>query len=166
MLHTVLMIVFPLIVAYAAVTDFISMTIANRIPIALVVAFCLLAPFSGMNWLEAGLAALAALMLFSAGYVCFVMNWVAGGDVKFAAAVALWLGWNHLLEYLVIFSLYGGVLTVLALTLSRVLEPLPILRVGFLEQFSAHRKIPYGIALAVAGLQIYPTTIWFNHAAG
>ncbi len=166
MLHTVLMIVFPLIVAYAAVTDFLTMTIANKLSIALVLLFCMLAPLSGMSWTMAGMAFVGAAAVFAIGFGCFAFGWIGGGDVKFATAVALWLGWDHMPEYLVLFSLYGGVLTVVVLVLSRLLEPLPILQVGFLGRFAEHRRVPYGIALSIAALQIYPTTIWFGHAGG
>ncbi len=160
MLHNVLMIVFPLVVGFAAVTDFLTMTISNKISIALVVSFCCLAPFTGMTFQMAGMSVLAAAVLFSIGFACFAFGWVGGGDVKFASAVALWLGWNHMFDYLVLFSLYGGFLTIAVLILSRLLEPLPILQVGFLNRFADHRRVPYGIALSIAALQIYPTTHW------
>jgi prepilin peptidase CpaA len=160
MLHLVLMIVFPLMVAYAAISDFLTMTISNRLTLTLAGAFLVLAPFALVGWHAFGLALLGGLVVFGVGYVCFAFGWVGGGDVKFAAAVALWLGWSNLFEYLVLFSLYGGILTVLVLALSRLIEPLPILQVGFLNRFAEHRKIPYGIALSIAALQIYPTTHW------
>jgi prepilin peptidase CpaA len=160
MLHLVLMVVFPLIVAYAAISDFLTMTISNIVTVSLIIAFFLVAPFVGLGWHGFGMALLSGLVVFAVGYVCFAFGWVGGGDVKFATAVALWLGWDHLLEYLVLFSLYGGLLTVAVLVVSRFLEPLPILQVGFLSRFAEHRKIPYGIALSVAALQIYPTTGW------
>jgi len=166
MLHYALMIVFPLIVGYAAVTDFFTMTIANRIPIALVAAFCVLAPLAGVSWNMAGLSMLGSLVVFTIGFGCFAAGWVGGGDVKFAAAVSLWLGWSHLIEYLVLFSLYGCILTIVVLALYRLLEPLPILQIGFLGRFSEHRHVPYGIALAGAALQIYPTTPWFAASIG
>jgi len=164
MLQYVLMIVFPLIVAYAAVTDFLTMTISNRLSIALLIAFCGLAPLSGMTWQIAGMALSGAAIVFAVGFVCFAFGWIGGGDVKFATVIALWLGWDHLLEYLVLFSLYGGLLTIAILVLNRLLEPLPILQVGFLGRFAEHRRVPYGIALSIAALQIYPTTLWFAHA--
>jgi len=166
MLHIVLMIVFPAIVAYAAVTDFLTMTIANRVSIALVIAFCGLAPLSGLSWTEAGMALFGASLVFGVGFGCFAFGVVGGGDVKFATAVALWLGWTHLIDYLLLFSLYGGALTVIVLALNRVLQPLPILQVGFLARFSEHRRVPYGIALSVAALQIYPSTVWLHAPAG
>jgi prepilin peptidase CpaA len=162
MLHYALVILFPLVVVYAAITDFMTMTISNRLSIALIIGFAVLAPFVGMPLATAGWALLGASLVFAIGFACFAFGWIGGGDVKFAAAVALWLGWEHLLEYAVLFSLYGGLLTVATLSLSKLLEPLPILQVGFLGKFPEHRRVPYGIALSVAAMQIYPSTIWLN----
>ncbi len=47
-------------------------------------------------------------------FACFAMGWVGGGDAKVAASVALWFGFDHLLNYLLYVSLLGGALTVLA----------------------------------------------------
>ena len=166
MLHIVLMTVFPLIVAYAAITDFLTMTIDNKLSLALLAGFCVLAPLTGMSWATAGMALLGAAIVFAAGFACFAFGWMGGGDVKFATVVVLWLGWNHLFDYFVLFSVYGGLLTLAVLLLNRLLEPLPILQVGFLGRFSEHRRVPYGIALSVAALQIYPATAWIAHTGG
>ena len=162
MLHMLLLVVFPLIVAYAAITDFMTMTIANRLSIALVAGFVILAPLVGLSLVAVGWAVLGALLVFAVGLSCFAMGWIGGGDVKFATAVALWLGWDHLLEYAVLFSLYGGLLTLAVLSVYKLIEPLPILQVGFLSRFGQHRRVPYGIALSIAALQLYPTTIWLS----
>jgi prepilin peptidase CpaA len=104
----------------------------------------------------------AAALVFAVGFACFAMGWMGGGDVKFASAVALWLGWGHLLDYAVTFSVYGGLLTLLALFSDRVLDPLPALKVGFLARFQEHRRVPYGVALSAAALQIFPETLWMR----
>ncbi len=162
MLHAVLIFLFPLIVTYAAVTDFLTMTISNWLSLALLAAFVVLAPVIGVSWSAAGQSLLGAALVFAVGFGCFAMGWIGGGDVKFATVVALWLGWDHLLEYAVLFSLYGGLLTLAVLSLSKLIEPLPILQVGFLNRFAQHRRVPYGIALSIAALQIYPSTPWLS----
>ena len=43
------------------------------------------------------------------------MGWVGGGDAKVAASAALWFGFDHLLNYLLYASLFGGALTLLLL---------------------------------------------------
>lgn len=164
-MHYVFLVFFPVLVAYAAVTDFLTMTISNRLTLALAAGFLVLAPFSGMNWPVFGWSLAGAGLVFAVGFGTFAAGWVGGGDVKFATVVALWLGWDHLLEYAVLFSLYGGLLTLAALSLSKFIEPLPILQVGFLNRFNQHRRVPYGIALSVAALQLFPDTVWLKLAA-
>jgi len=159
---TMLVLVFPVLVVWAAVTDFMTMTIANRISVGLALAGLLALAVSAPGWPAVGAHLAAAALVFAVGFACFAMGWMGGGDVKFATAVALWLGWGHLLDYAVTFSVYGGLLTLLALFSDRVLDPLPALKVGFLARFQEHRRVPYGIALSAAALQIFPETVWMR----
>jgi prepilin peptidase CpaA len=87
---------------------------------------------------------------------------MGGGDVKFATAIAFWLGWPHLLEWGLWVGLWGGALTVLVLASGRLLDPLPVLKIGFLEKFHEHRRVPYGIALTAAALQVFVDTPWIR----
>jgi prepilin peptidase CpaA len=162
MLEAAIMVAFPLLLAYAAATDFLTMTIANRVSILLVGFFVLLAPAAGLSLIDVGWHLLAGLAVFAVGYVCFAMGWMGGGDVKFGAAVALWLGWGHLMEYALLFSVFGGLLTLATLVVTGWLKPLPILQVGYLADFDKKRTVPYGIALAAAGLLLYPSTVFFH----
>jgi prepilin peptidase CpaA len=154
--------VFPVLVVWAAVTDFMTMTIANRVSIGLFLAGLVALALSGVPLAVFGAHFGAAALVFAIGFACFALGWMGGGDVKFAAAVVLWLGWEHLLDYAVTFSVYGGLLTLLALFSNRVLDPLPVLKVGFLAGFHEHRRVPYGVALSAAGLQIFAETSWMR----
>ena len=139
--------VFPVLAVWAAVTDFMTMTIANRISVGMALTGLLAVALSAPSLSVFGWHLAAAAVVFAVGFACFAMGWMGGGDVKFAAAIALWLGWGHLLDFAVTFSVYGGLLTLLALFSNRVLDPLPVLKVGFLAGFHEHRRVPYGVAL-------------------
>jgi prepilin peptidase CpaA len=113
----------------------------------------------GMADMLSHLGAACAVLVAAFGF--FTRGWIGGGDAKLAAATALWLGFDHLLPYLVYASLFGGALT-LALVQFR-LSPLPgaLATQDWLERL--HRKdagVPYGIALAAAALAVYPETQW------
>lgn len=162
MYEAAVLVVFPLIVAYAATMDFLTMTIANRVSVLLIGAFVVMAPFAGLGLVDLGWHLAAAVAVFAAGFACFAFGWMGGGDVKFAAAVALWLGWTQVFEFAVLFSLYGGALTLATLVGDKMLAPLPTLRVGFLHDFPNHRHVPYGLALAAAALQLYPSSVWMH----
>lgn len=168
MLELALLVVFPALMAYAAASDLLTMTIPNRLSLALVAAFAVFA-------LIAGLAPIDILMHIGAGAcvlaVCFglfAMGWIGGGDAKLAAVTALWLGFQPLLEYLFIAALAGGALSVLILILRG-----PSLAVGlphwdWLDRLRDERNgVPYGIALALAALAVYPhSAIWAAATAG
>ena len=90
---------FPALMAFAAASDLFTMTISNRVSLALVAGFLVLALLGGMgltNVLHIGAGAAVLVVAFG----CFAMGWVGGGDAKVAAGAALWFGFDHLLDYL------------------------------------------------------------------
>ncbi|HEU4986579.1 MAG TPA: peptidase, partial [Rhizobiaceae bacterium] len=48
MLEAAILVIFPFCMVFAAVSDLLSMTIANRVSIILMAAFAAVAPMSGM----------------------------------------------------------------------------------------------------------------------
>jgi prepilin peptidase CpaA len=152
---------FPAMMAFAASTDLLTMTISNRVSLILVGGFFALAAMSGMAAGELLMHVGAAAAVLVAAFVCFARGWIGGGDAKLAAATALWLGFDHLLPYLAYASLFGGALTLLLIQLRTVPLPGLLARQEWLRRL--HRKdvgIPYGIALAAAALAVYPQTPW------
>jgi prepilin peptidase CpaA len=152
---------FPAMMAFAASSDLLTMTISNRVSLILVASFFALALATGMGAAEMLSHAGAAGIVLAVGFGCFVRGWVGGGDAKLAAATALWLGFDYLVTYLIYASLFGGVLTVALLQFR--MWPLPRLLAGQEWAERLHSKdagVPYGIALAAAALAVYPDTPW------
>ncbi len=152
---------FPALMAFAASSDLLTMTISNRISLLLAVIFLGMALAIGMHADEITAHIAAGLVVLLVAFVFFALGWIGGGDAKLAAATALWLGWPHLLEYLLYASLIGGALTLGLLELRR--HPLPTVFAGFPWAERLHQPnggIPYGIALAAAALLVYPYTSW------
>jgi prepilin peptidase CpaA len=92
--------------------------------------------------------------------VFFAFGWIGGGDAKLAAATALWFGFDQLLPYALYASLFGGALTFLIIRFR--LLPLPSFLINQEWAQRLHRPdagVPYGIALAIAALMIYPETV-------
>lgn len=154
--------VFPILAVHAAVTDFFSMTIANRVSLGLLAAGIVALGLTDPTLAAFGRHFAAAGLVFAIGFSCFAFGWMGGGDVKFASAIAFWLGWSQLLDFGLWVALWGGGLTLLVLTSDRVLDPLPILKVGFLRRFHEHKRVPYGIALAAGGLQVFAESPWIR----
>jgi len=154
---------FPAMMAFAASSDLLTMTIANRVSLILLAGFVLLALVTGMPTADMLSHAGAAGAVLVVAFICFACGWIGGGDAKLATVTALWLGFGHLLDYLVYASLLGGVLTVLLLKFRAM--PLPQLFVGREWAERLHRLdggVPYGIALAAAALLVYPQTEWMT----
>jgi prepilin peptidase CpaA len=157
------LLLFPALMAFAAASDLFTMTISNRVSLALVAGFLALAVLSGMGLTDILLHVGAGAAVLAVAFTCFAMGWVGGGDAKVAASAALWFGFDHLLTYLVYASLFGGVLTLMLLQFRQ--WPLPYAFAGQAWLLKLHAKesgIPYGIALAIGALMIYPETDWIR----
>jgi prepilin peptidase CpaA len=154
---------FPALMAFAASSDLLTMTISNRVSLILVAGFFALAAASGMSITDilANVATAGVVLVFAFGF--FVRGWIGGGDAKLAAATALWLGFDHLMPYLLYASLFGGALTLLLVQFR--MTPLPELLAKQEWVQRLHRRdggVPYGIALAAAALAVYPDTRWMT----
>jgi prepilin peptidase CpaA len=157
------LLLFPALMAFAAATDLFTMTISNRVSLALAAGFLALALLSGMGLYDILSHAGAGAAVLAAAFACFAMGWVGGGDAKLAATAALWFGFGHLLDYLVYASLFGGALTLLLLQFRQWPLPYPFTGQAWLMKLHAQESgIPYGIALAIGALTIYPETEWIK----
>jgi len=155
------LLLFPALMAFAAASDLFTMTISNRVSLALVAGFLGLAVLGGLGFYDILFHIGAGLTVLLVAFSCFAMGWVGGGDAKIAAAAALWFGFDHLLGYLVYASLFGGALTLLLLQFRQWPLPYPLAGQAWLLKLHAKESgIPYGIALAIGALAIYPETEW------
>jgi prepilin peptidase CpaA len=155
------LLLFPAVMAFAASSDLLTMTISNRVSLILVGGFFALALVTGMDPVDIVWHLGAASVVLAAAFGLFARGLIGGGDAKLAAATALWLGFDHLLPYFIYASLCGGALT-LALLEFRM-APLPdwLARLEWMQRLHAHNAgVPYGIALAAAALAVYPDTPW------
>ncbi len=159
------LLVFPALMAFAASSDLLTMTISNRLSLALAGAFFLLTLTTGMPLAVIGMHLAAATVVLVVSFGFFTQGWIGGGDAKLAAATALWFGFDHLLDYLLYASLFGGALTLLILQFRKLPLPGPLARQLWIQRLhEAEGGIPYGIALAAAALAIYPKTGWMPGA--
>ena len=155
------LLLFPALMAFAASSDLLTMTISNRLSLALAGGFFLLTIITGMSLAAIGMHLAAAALVLTISFGFFSMGWIGGGDAKLAAATALWFGFDFLLDYLVYASLFGGVLTVLLIQFRRLPLPAPLARQPWiLRLHETGGGVPYGIALAAAALAVYPKTGW------
>jgi prepilin peptidase CpaA len=125
---------------FACVTDWRERIIENKLNLAIAVA----AP---LYWWAAGLSLSAMGNQLGLGLIVtiifaglFAMNAMGGGDVKLIGALALWFPPTAFMTLLIAMSIFGGLLTIFMLVRQKWLKA------------EGQPEIPYGIAIAVAGL--------------
>lgn len=125
----------------AAFTDLKSRRIANWLNAAIALGAPLFWFASGMAlWPDVAIQLGTALATFAVLSVLFAIRAMGGGDVKLLTALALWIQPMLFLKLLIMMALIGGVLTI-----------------GFGAWHIMRRQrskiaIPYGVAIALAGL--------------
>lgn len=162
MLQNFALILFPTLMVFAALSDLLTMTIPNRISLVLISLYFILAVWLGSDWRVIGLHVLAGVAVLAIALLAYAPGWIGGGDAKLVGAIALWVGWEHLLDYGLMASLAGGLVTLAVLVIASLdfspgLHELPFVRL-LAKKVNC---VPYGVALAIGGLLIYPQTeIW------
>jgi prepilin peptidase CpaA len=156
------LVLFPLLVAYAAASDLVSMTISNRLCFILIVSFGICALATGMTVPDLGMHVGAGAFMLVICFGCFAAGWIGGGDAKLSAAIALWFGFEPLMDYALISTMAGGVLTLAILKYRSMPIPQFASGWGWARMLHATNKgVPYGIALSFAALVVLPQTgIW------
>ena len=135
--------ILALLLVVAAVIDVRTFTISNRLNLAV----ALMAPLYWWSahlplWPDIGIQVAIAAGVFALLAVAFYAGMMGGGDVKLAAALALWFSPQSTLRFLVFMSIAGGVLTLVVVGLHR------------LKKKPGKPEVPYGVAIAGGGLLI------------
>jgi len=155
------LLLFPALMAFAASSDLLTMTISNRLSLALAGSFFLLTIVIGMSLPAIGMHLAAAALVLAVCFGFFSMGWMGGGDAKLAAVTTLWFGFDYLLDYLIYAALFGGALTLLLIQFRKLPLPEALARQSWiLRLHETGGGVPYGIALAAAALTVYPKTAW------
>jgi len=155
---TGLALVFPALVIVAAVKDVTSFTIPNWIPLALAAAFPAAALTAGVPLPDLALHGAVGVAALVLAMILFALRWVGGGDAKLLAAAALWLGWPQALVFLMVTAIAGGALALALLGLrSPMLRPITTLGPAWFTRLaSPGENVPYGVAIAMGALFVYP----------
>jgi prepilin peptidase CpaA len=131
------------ILMVAAVIDVRTFTISNRLNLlvaGLAPAYWASIALSPWPGIAVQLAAAATVFAVLAG--AFYAGMMGGGDVKLAAALALWFPPIGTVQFLILMSLAGGVLTLGIVIWHR------------LAKREGRPEIPYGVAIAIGGIVI------------
>ena len=144
------------------------MTIPNRISLALVAAFTLCAPFPALTGrCFSSITLVSVLPFYAAGVLLFSLGWMGGGDAKLLAAAALWLGSDHMMNFMFGVSVLGGVLSLVILGYRYYIPAAAVVSPPWAVRLHTQGAgIPYGIAIPGAALAVYPATQWFHAVIG
>lgn len=166
MFHSTALLFFPLIMAFAASSDLLTMRISNKLVLILTAGFLVMALVVELPLQQFALHVLCAFIVLVVAFGMFAMRWIGGGDAKLAAATTLWLGFGLTLPYLAYTAILGGLLTLVVLMLRRLpLSPM-ISSQGWLSRLHDPKQgVPYGVAMAIAGLLTYSNTAIFERLA-
>ena len=83
--HYLLFALFPAAVAYAAVSDLLTLTIPNRLVLAIAVLFIVLAPIAGVGWADFGMHIVAGgVVLFWTIVLGYSARSAASGSTRVA----------------------------------------------------------------------------------
>lgn len=168
MLQIALFSLFPLVMVFAALSDLFTMTISNKIPLILLAAFVPMAVAAGFSGEQLAIHIACGAGVLVLTFVFFAFGWIGGGDAKLAAAIAVWMGFEHLADYGLYSALMGGALTIAILYARHMPLPRFAFGIAWVERlYDRGAGVPYGIALAAAGLLLYPEThLWMATAVG
>lgn len=163
MLTSLILMTFPVTMAFAAANDLFTMKIPNRISVALVAGFVAIALATRMPLETFAIHFAIALAVLAATFTLFSMSMLGGGDAKLMAAGALWMGADHIVEFLAYVTIFGGILAVLILGYRNFVPANAFVLPGWARRLhTTGGGIPYGIAIAAGGLMLFPTTEIFH----
>lgn len=125
----------------ACVTDWRHRLINNWLTGSIALAAPLFWMATGLAlWPDIVLQIALAAIVFAIFAGIFALGAMGGGDVKLLTALALWFPAIEMLRLLLVMSVLGGILTLLMLIYHK------------LRKAPGKPEIPYGIAIALAGL--------------
>ncbi|WP_435641191.1 A24 family peptidase [Micavibrio aeruginosavorus] len=135
----------------AAWSDIRSMTIPNYYSIIIIGLFIM--GYGALALAGAALApwwsyASSMLIVFLVTLVMFLAKAIGGGDSKFGAACALWVGLQGLMPFLLVMMIVGMVLGILALVLRHRVVFARVVPGGWIDRVQkGESAIPYGVAI-------------------
>ena len=145
--------ILAIMLLWAAVVDIRTRTIANGLNIAI----ALMAPLVWWAmevdlWPDAAIRIGVALVVCLLFALAFHLGAMGGGDVKLAAALALWFAPADTMFLIVLMSLAGGLLTLIVMIEHKA------------KKNEGRPEVPYGVAIAFGGMWLLAQR-FLNHFA-
>ncbi|MBS0239436.1 MAG: prepilin peptidase [Proteobacteria bacterium] len=158
-LASLFLMTFPVAMAFAAANDLFTMKIPNKISLALVGGFIAVAVLTRMPLETFGTNLAIGFLILAVTFVLFSLNLLGGGDAKLIAAGSIWIGADHIVEYIFFVTAFGGVLSLAILGYRNWFPAASFALPSWARRLHVPKgPIPYGIAIAAGALAIFPKT--------
>ncbi len=146
---------FMALLIWAACSDVRSLTIPNRVSLAIALLYPVYVLTVGVpvDWAGALMVSAGCLVF---GFLLFAFRAIGGGDAKLLAAISLWAGPELMLVFCFITALAGGAM-VLGLWLHHRFRQTASVGTMFsmpMAEDFGKRAMPYGVAIAVGGFYV------------
>lgn len=158
----ILLLPLPVLMLYAAGSDIYGYIIPNWISLALIGIFFPVFFLSGLPIEQITDHLWPALVVFIVCFGLFALGYIGGGDAKLLPAATLWIGAADVVHFIAAVSLAGGALCVFMLIFWLFKRYIPqILSISRTACMERPKVAPYGVAIAVGTLVIFPLTPLF-----
>ncbi|MFG1401519.1 A24 family peptidase [Xanthobacter sediminis] len=154
LLDMLLLGLYPALLCAAIGTDLARRVIPNLLVAALLAAFAVVALVSPLADLVLRLMLAGAVT--AAGFALFAQDVIGAGDAKLAGALVLWLDPAQVPAFMVACGLIGALLTLAATLTARARSRAAPLPRPLALMARTGETLPYGVALAGAGLLLHP----------
>ena len=159
LLQTGSLIVLAVLLVAAAWQDLRTLHISNGLPLSIVgvfVVWSILGLAAGTSTAAGvALSVACAVTFFLVATAAFAAGMIGGGDVKLAAAMALFAGPSLMLDFLLVVGIVGGVLGIIMLAGVQIG---PVAHAGgSTARGRLQSRLPYGLAIAAGGLWVVAT---------
>ncbi|RIA56303.1 A24 family peptidase [Dichotomicrobium thermohalophilum] len=149
---------FIFLVSYAMITDLRDLRVPNWVPLAIAGLFLLYSLDQGGGDLPVHM--LTGVGMLVVAFALFVAGVFGGGDAKFIAALALWMGPADLGPFVLITTLLGGAMAVALVGLKKLLVFNPALEnhaaIARPLAWARTGKMPYAVPIGLAALMLGP----------
>jgi len=139
----------PVLLVWAGAVDIITRSIPNSIALLLAASFSVFAAAAGLSTPQLLTHAVCACAVLTGGFLLYSQSLIGGGDAKLLASLALWSGFENILQLLAWVALAGGVLSLAWLCAHSVR-----MRLGLVS--ARLPEVPYGVAIAAGALIVLP----------
>lgn len=155
----ILLLVFPVFLLAGAICDVLTLKLPNALNLIGLVLFFPISWLIGMPMDDILMHILISFCILLIGFGAFAAGLFGGGDSKFIAVVALWIGFDPLLDFVFYTALFGGVMGLIVLIGGRFIPDQ--YQPSFFRAMTERRVVPYGTAMSLAALFVYrDTSVW------